>query len=151
LYVVETCGPCITRLRAMPDGSLVDREAFGPADHGAPIDGIAFDAFGNLWGTHVMVDRIFALTPEGELRVLLDDSPPPDAARRFTEAFYASRATPELMMATCGTIAPWFASVTFGGPDLRTVYVGSLRGDRIPYFRSPVAGLPMAHWGDGRT
>ena len=38
------------------------------------------------------------------------------------------------------------ASVTFGGPDLRTVYVGSLRGTRIPYFRSPVAGLPMVHW-----
>ena len=38
------------------------------------------------------------------------------------------------------------ASISFGGPDLRTVYVGSLKGTRIPYFRSPVAGLPMAHW-----
>ncbi|MEO7191556.1 MAG: hypothetical protein ABI051_10925 [Vicinamibacterales bacterium] len=38
------------------------------------------------------------------------------------------------------------ASVTFGGPDLRTVYIGSLRGTRIPYFRAAVAGLPMMHW-----
>jgi hypothetical protein len=38
------------------------------------------------------------------------------------------------------------ASVTFGGPDLRTAYIGSLVGTRIPYFRSPVAGLPMVHW-----
>jgi len=26
------------------------------------------------------------------------------------------------------------------------VYLGSLRGTTIPYFRSPVAGLPMVHW-----
>ena len=50
------------------------------------------------------------------------------------------------MLAAGGTIAPWFASITFGGPDLKTVYVGSLRGTRIPYFQSPVAGLPMVHW-----
>ena len=33
-----------------------------------------------------------------------------------------------------------------GGNDLRTVYLGSLRGTTIPSFRSPVAGLPMVHW-----
>ena len=148
LYVVETCGPCITRLRAAPDGTLTSREVFGPADHGAPIDGIAFDAHGNLWGTHVMLDRIFALTPEGELRILLDDAPADSG--RFMDAFYARRLTPEIMLATAGAIAPWFASITFGGADLRTAYIGSLRSDRIPYFRTPVAGLPMAHWHDRR-
>ncbi len=40
------------------------------------------------------------------------------------------------------------ASETFGGPDLRTVYLGSLKGSRIPYFRSPVPGLPMVHWNE---
>jgi gluconolactonase len=46
------------------------------------------------------------------------------------------------------------ASVTFGGPDLSTVYIGSLRGTTIPYFTAPLAGLPMVHWDDiigGRT
>lgn len=146
LYVAETCGRHITRLRVQPDGSLTDREVFGPSDHGAFIDGIAFDAHGNLWGTHVMTDRIFALTPKGDLRILLDDDKASAAGRTLMEAFAADQATPELMLACGGTIAPWFASVTFGGPDLRTVYVGSLRGTRIPAFRSPVAGLPMAHW-----
>jgi hypothetical protein len=45
-----------------------------------------------------------------------------------------------------GSIAPWMASITFGGPDLRTVYLGSLLGTTIPFFRSPVPGLPMVHW-----
>lgn len=145
LYVVETCGPCITRLRVQPDGSLTDRETYGPADHGAFIDGIAFDAHGNLWGTHVMTDRIFAITPQGDLRIILDDDNP-EPSRRLMDAFRADAVTPELMLACGGTIAPWFASVTFGGADLRNVYIGSLRGTRLPYFRSPVAGLPMVHW-----
>lgn len=145
LYVAETCGPCITRLRVQPDGSLTDREIFGPPDHGALIDGIAFDAHGNLWGTHVMMDRIFAITPEGALRILLDDHDP-WTSRALMEAFRRGEATPDHMLAARGTIAPWMASITFGGPDLRSVYIGSLRGTRIPFFRSPVPGLPMVHW-----
>lgn len=145
LYVVETCGKRISRLKARPDGSLSQREIYGPADTGAFIDGIAFDQFGNLWGTHVMTDRIFAITPDGDMRVLLDDSDP-EAEATLMKAFQEDKATPDLMLACGGDIAPWFASVTFGGQDLKAVYIGSLRGDRIPYFRSPVAGLPMVHW-----
>lgn len=145
MYVVETCGRRISRLRLSADGALHDREVFGPSDTGAFIDGIAFDAHGNLWGTHVMTDRIFAITPEGEFRIILDDDvPEPSAALR--DAFSRDEVTADHLLACGGTIAPWMASVTFGGPDLRSVYIGSLRGERIPYFRSPVAGLPMAHW-----
>ena len=149
LYVVESCGPCITRFRVAVDGSLSNREIFGPRNHRAIVDGIAFDAYGNLWGTHIMCDRVFALTPEGELKIILDDDNPGPSSRLF-EAFERGQATAELMFACGGTIAPWFTSVTFGGADLRNVYVGSLRGTRIPWFRSPVAGLPMVHWNDRR-
>jgi gluconolactonase len=147
LYIVETCGQRITRMRVRPDGALTDREIYGPTKlgrFGFP-DGIAFDAYGNLWGTLVMVDQVFAITPDGEFHVVLDDTNEA-AALALEEAFSGDRATPDHMLAAGGTIATWFASVTFGGPDLRTVYVGSLRGTRIPYFRSPVAGLPMVHW-----
>ncbi len=145
LYVVETTGRCITRLRIGADAQVLARESFGPEDTGGFIDGIAFDAYGNLWGTHVMSDRVFAITPDGDFRVILDDDNPKPSAALY-EAFARDAVTPNHMLACGGTIAPWFASVTFGGPDLRTVYIGSLRGTRIPAFRSPVAGLPMAHW-----
>ena len=147
LYIVETCRQCISRMRVKPDGSLTDREVYGPSklgQYGFP-DGIAFDAYGNLWGTLVMVDQVFAITPEGDFHVILDDTNE-QAAMALEKAFVEDRATPDVMLAAGGTIAPWFASVTFGGPDLRTAYIGSLRGTRIPYFRSPVAGLPMVHW-----
>jgi sugar lactone lactonase YvrE len=145
LYIVETTGQCITRMKVRPDGSLSDREIYGPTNLGGLPDGIAFDAYGNLWGTLVMSDQIFVLSPDGDLHIVLDDGNK-ETAHALLQAFAENRATPELMLAAGGNIAPWFASVTFGGPDLKTVYIGSLRGTRIPYFRSPVAGLPMVHW-----
>ncbi|PKN67249.1 MAG: gluconolactonase [Deltaproteobacteria bacterium HGW-Deltaproteobacteria-12] len=147
LYIVETCGQCITRMHVGKDGSLTNREIYGPTKlgrFGFP-DGIAFDSFGNLWGTLVMVDQVFAITPDGDFHIVLDDTNETPALA-LEQSFAEDSVTPDLMLAAGGTIAPWFASVTFGGPDLKTVYVGSLRGTRIPYFRSPVAGLPMVHW-----
>jgi sugar lactone lactonase YvrE len=145
LYVVESNARHISRLRVRADGELYGREIFGPADLGGTPDGFAFDAFGNLWITIVQTDRLIALTPQGDVLTLLDDC---DPAQRETydRHFYAGTMTPEVMAATQGSIAPWMASVTFGGPDLRTVYLGSLRGTSIPFFRAPVAGLPMVHW-----
>jgi gluconolactonase len=146
LYVAETCGPCVTRLRVRDDGSLVDREVFGPSDHGAFIDGIAFDSYGNLWGTHIFKDHVFAITPEGDLRIFLDDDRDSEPGRLLMDAFARDAVTPEIIAATGGTIARWLTSVTFGGPDLKTVYLGNLAANRIATFKSPVAGLPMAHW-----
>jgi gluconolactonase len=34
LYIVETCGQCVSRMRVQPDGSLTDREVFGPSKLG---------------------------------------------------------------------------------------------------------------------
>jgi gluconolactonase len=145
LYVVESNARHISRLRVKKDGSLFDREVFGPDDLRGTPDGFAFDAYGNLWITIVQTDRLIALTPEGEVLTLLDDCDPVKA-QIYDDHFYAGTMTPEVMADTQGSIAPWMASVTFGGPDLCTVYLGSLRGTTIPYFRSPVAGLPLAHW-----
>jgi sugar lactone lactonase YvrE len=145
LYVVESNARRISRLRANSDGTLSGRETFGPSDLGGTPDGFAFDAYGNLWITIVQTDRLVALTPEGELLTLLNDCSPEQTAI-YDRHFYAGTMNPEIMAATRGTIAPWMASLTFGGPDLRTVYLGSLMGTTIPYFQAPVAGLPMAHW-----
>ena len=147
LYVVETTGGCISRLRVDEQGNLGNREIFGPTNlgKGAWPDGIAFDSYGNLWGTTVYSDTLFVLTPEGDQRVLLDEGDPQKVAA-LEQAIAQNQVTEDVLFATGQGIAPWMASVTFGGKDLRTAYIGSLRGKRIPYFRAPVAGLPMAHW-----
>lgn len=147
LYVVETTGGCVSRLRVDADGNLGGREIFGPSTlgTGAWPDGIAFDRAGNLWGTMVYSDKLFVLTPEGDLKILLDEGDPAKVSA-LERAFFNNHVTEDLLFATGQGIAPWMASVTFGGPDLRTVYIGSLKGNRIPCFRAPAPGLPMVHW-----
>jgi gluconolactonase len=145
LYVVESNARHISRLKVNPHGSLGGREIFGPTDLRGTPDGFAFDEYGNLWITIVQTDRLIALTPEGEMLTLLDDCDPLQVSV-YDHHFYAGTMTPEVMAATKGSIAPWMSSLTFGGADLRTVYLGSLMGTSIPYFRAPVPGLPMVHW-----
>jgi gluconolactonase len=145
MYVVESNARRISRLRVQADSSLTHREVYGPADLGGIPDGFTFDAFGNLWVTLVIYDRLIAITPEGELLMLLDDGGPERAAQ-LDQLYHAGELNPANLMHVHGTLAPWMASVTFGGPDLRTAYMGSLMGTTIPYFRSPVAGLPLVHW-----
>lgn len=147
LYVAETTGGCISRLRVQEDGQLGDREIFGPSSlgKGAWPDGIAFDSCGNLWGTMVYSDKLFALTPQGNLRVFLDEGDP-QKVEALENAFWKNEVNEQVLFATGQGVAPWMASVTFGGKDLHTLYIGSLRGTRLPHFRAPVPGLPMVHW-----
>jgi gluconolactonase len=147
MYVAETTGGCISRLRVHEDGSLGEREIFGPSSlgKGAWPDGIAFDSGGNLWGTMVYSDKLFVLTPQGDLRILLDEGDP-EKVNALEKAFFANQVNEQVLFATGQGVAPWMASVTFGGPDLQTLFIGSLRGSRIPCFRAPLPGLPMVHW-----
>jgi sugar lactone lactonase YvrE len=145
LYVVESNARRISRLRVANDGSLYGREVYGPSQLEGFPDGFAFDACGNLWITLIMTDKLIALTPDGDVLTLLDDGKP-EATAQLNNHYADKTLTPEIMQAARGTLAPWMASLTFGGPDLRTVYLGSLLGTTIPYFRSPVPGLPLVHW-----
>jgi sugar lactone lactonase YvrE len=149
LYVVETTGGCISRLRVDERGGLKDREVFGPASlgKGAWPDGIAFDSIGNLWGTMVYSDKLFVLTPEGDLRILLDEGDP-EKVDALERQFFQNAVTADVLFETGAGVAPWMASITFGGQDLQTAYIGSLKGNRIPYFRAPAPGLPMVHWNE---
>jgi hypothetical protein len=103
-----------------------------------------------LWGTLVYSDKLFVLTPSGDMRVLLDEGDPA-RVNALEEAFRNNAVNEQVLFATGRGVAPWMASVTFGGPDLTTVYVGSLKGSRIPYFQAPVPGLPMVHWNEKQS
>ncbi|MEK6345912.1 MAG: SMP-30/gluconolactonase/LRE family protein [Burkholderia sp.] len=147
LYVAETTAKRVSRFRVGDDGELGARETYGPESLGAGlIDGFAFDAFGNLWCAMIFSDRLVAIDPSGAAHTLLDDG---DAAAtaRFEAAFATGEIVPMAVIEqTGGTLAPWLTSVTFGGPDLRTVYLGSLKRAALPCFTAPVVGLPMTHW-----
>ncbi len=122
LYMAETRGGRVSRAPLRADGSLGPREVFGPDPifDGALIDGIRFDAAGNLWVTEITRNRLYVIAPDGTAHLVFDDP--------------------------SGEILDHPSSLTFCGPDLRTVHVGGLGQTRLATFRAPVAGLAPAHW-----
>ncbi|MBV9019350.1 MAG: SMP-30/gluconolactonase/LRE family protein, partial [Ktedonobacteraceae bacterium] len=147
LYVAETMKNRLLRFRVLPDGSLTDKEVFGPSSLGlgALVDGFAFDTQGNIWVATPLRGGVGIITPDGDYHVVFEQANEP-VLMRFAEKL--EQGTLELadMLAAAGKTVQFITSVTFGGPDLRTVYAGSLLMDRLPTFRSPLPGLPMRHW-----
>jgi hypothetical protein len=93
----------------------------------------------------VVSNRLLRMAPDGSQRVILEEADPEAVAR--AERHYAdnqlSRA--DIDAGRNGVLGN-LASVAFGGPDLKTVYLGSLFASRIATFRSPIAGAKPPHW-----
>ena len=122
LYMAETRAGRVSRAPIHADGRVGPAEVFGPdpLQDGALIDGICFDSAGNLWVTEISRNQLYMIAPDGTGHLVFED---PD-----------------------GCILDHPSSLTFAGPDLRTVYVGGLNMTRLAVFRAPVPGLPLAHW-----
>jgi gluconolactonase len=133
LYVCESIGRDVVRLPIRADGTLGERERYGPVlgDPAFPkptpeqrlafgaTDGCGFDAEGNLWVTLVVANKIVAITP--------------------------SRAVVTIVHDAGGEVMSWPTNVSWGGPDMRDLYIGSIRKDYVLHARSPVPGLPLVH------
>ncbi len=147
LYVAETMKNHVVRFRVHPDGSLSDKEVVGPDNLGvgAVVDGFAFDSEGNVWVTTPLRNGVGIITPNGDYHVIFEEANEL-MLTTFEQKIANGEATPADMAATVGKTLQLVTSVTFGGPDLKTVYTGSLGMSRLPTFQSPTAGLPMNHW-----
>lgn len=141
LYVAETMGARILRFPVREDGSLGEREVFGPDPLGRACypDGITFDVSGNLWVALPARNGVGVLTPDGDWRIVLED-PREEAIQAFHRKWYEGSVTPDDFMAVAGDVLQFVSSVCFAGPDRRTVHLGSLGMSRLPTFRAPVPG-----------
>ncbi len=133
LYVCQTMGRNVVRLPIRADGTLGPREPYGPvlgerafrgatpeqrAGFGA-TDGCGFDLEGNLWVTLVLANKIVAITPSREVVTIVHDP--------------------------TGELVSWPTNVSWGGRDLRDLYIGSIRTDYVLRAPSPVPGMPLVH------
>lgn len=148
LYVSETGGMRVLRYPVLPDARLGAQEVFGPATLGVGAfpDGITFDAEGNLWVALVLRNGIGIISADGsDYHVVFEDAQPAALDNALTKLEQGIM-TPAEMGACAGPKLQFPTSIAFGGPDLKTVYIGSLAMPHLVTFQSPVAGLPMRHW-----
>lgn len=145
LYVNETFGRRLSRFRVGADGALSQRETITTFGRGTFPDGLAFDAEGHAWITSIVSNRVLRVAPDGSTTVIVEDADP--AHIDFCEQAYlqGTMGRPHLDRAA-GARLKNISSLAFGGPDLRTAYLGCLLGDSIATFRAPVAGLRPVHW-----
>ena len=145
LYVNETMTRRLSRFAIREDGSLGSRATVAEFAGGIFPDGFEFDAEGGIWIASVVSNRLVRIAPDGAQSVILDDGDREVIAR--VERGYAEGALTRADIdagreRTLGNLA----SVAFGGPDLRTVYLGSLFASHLATFRSPIAGAKPPHW-----
>lgn len=144
LYGVETLGKRVFRYPIEASGDLGEKEIFGPKDlgYGAYPDGFTFDAEGNVWVTIVSRNGLAVISEDGDQQTIYEE-PNLDAIDAMVNAMQAKTATVEHFIACAGETLALPTSLAFGGPDRRTVYVGTLALPHLLSFRSPVPGLPL--------
>jgi sugar lactone lactonase YvrE len=144
LYVNETCAKRISRfpIKGAKLGARETVHDFGPGEF---PDGFAFDSEGGVWVACVNANRVIRIETNGRRTLILDGSVPELIAEGET-FFNADKGGRHHIELGARSLLKNIASVAFGGPDLKTVYLGNLAGDRIPTFKSPIAGAEPVQW-----
>jgi len=90
-----------------------------PAEDLGYTDGVGMDAEGNLWVCLPAANKVVAITPSLEVVTVIHD--------------------------LSGDIVNHPTNITWGGADLKDLYIGSIRAGYVLKGRSPVAGQPHIH------
>ncbi|MDX1431072.1 MAG: SMP-30/gluconolactonase/LRE family protein [Gammaproteobacteria bacterium] len=144
LYANETIARRLSRFVIGARGLGV-RETVVEYLDGVIPDGFEFDEEGAIWCASVMSNRLVRVAPDGSQTVLVEDCDG-DAVAGAMQRWREGTFTREDMNIGAARKLANIASVAFGGSDRRTVYLGSLFGDGLFTFRSPVAGAAPPHW-----
>lgn len=148
LYVNETFTRRTSRFPVAADGTLGDKEVVAEFGAGEFPDGLALDVDGGVWVVCVVSNRVLRIDPGGTVETWLDAGS--QAHVDAVEPVYlAGRMRAEQIAGRGESVLGQVSSLAFGGPDRRTVYLGSLRNERLLRAPAPVAGVEPPHWHTG--
>ena len=128
LYVNETFGRRLSRFRITAKGALQARETVTEFGAGTFADGLTFDSGGGIWITSIVSNRTLHIKPGHAPLTMIEAA--------FQGGTMGRPHLDQVKSRKLGNIS----SLDFGGPDLRTVYLGCLLDDCLYRFRAPV------HW-----
>ncbi len=145
LYLNETFARRLTRFDVAVDGTLSNKTTVAEFGPGTFPDGLTFDAEGGVWITSIVSNRVIRVSADGQQETLLQDAGDEDLDR-VEAAYQADEMGRPHLDRSFGMTLENISSAAFGGPDLKTVYLGCLLGKRIAAFHSDIAGLKPFHW-----
>ncbi len=145
LYVNETFARRLVAFDIGRDGGLSNKTVIAEFGEGTFPDGLTFDAEGGVWVTSIVSNRVVRIAPDGSQRIMVEDYDP-DHLKRVEEAFQAGELGRPHLDTVHSRRLRNISSLAFGGPELRTAYLGCLLGNSIASVPAPVAGYPPPHW-----
>lgn len=145
LYANETYAQRVSKFERRTDGSLGPRETVAQFDGADLPDGLTFDAFGGVWITCIASNRLLLVRPEGEVQVVLADSDEKHVAK-IVAGVLAGNLAFEDMQGAGNTRLGNASSLAFGGPDMKTAYLGSLLSDCVRVFDCPIEGAKPLYY-----
>jgi sugar lactone lactonase YvrE len=145
LYANETFARRLSRFALRGDGSLGPREVVTTFGAGTFPDGLAFDADGAVWITSIVSNRVIRVASDGTQSIVIEDCEAAHLAA-CEQAYHDGTMGRAHLDGGSGRVLRNISSLAFGGPDLRTAYLGCLNGDAIATFRAPAAGQAPVHW-----
>lgn len=146
LYVNETYVRRLSRFPLREDGSLGTKEVVTEFGYGQFPDGMAFDAEGHIWIAGIISNQLLRVDPvTGRCTMMLEDCDREHVA--WVESAYLSDALdrPHMDRIVSAKLKN-ISNIAFGGPELRTAYLGCLLGDFIARVPMPVQGASPVHW-----
>jgi sugar lactone lactonase YvrE len=146
LYVNETYGRRLSRFPIWPGARLGSKQVVYEFGEGQFPDGLAFDVEGHIWIAGVISNQLLRIDPEtGSAELMLSETDA-DHVAWVEEAFRANQLGRPHMDTNPATKLRNLSSIAFGGPDLRTGYLGCLLGEQIAQVQLPVSGVRPVHW-----
>lgn len=146
LYVNETYGRRLSRFEIGTSARLGPKEVVHEFGEGQFPDGLAFDSEAKVWVASVISNQLLRIDPETcSVDTMLSETDPVHVAW-VESAFRASELGRPHMDSNPARKLRNLSSIAFGGPDLRTGFLGCLLGDHIAQVRLPVSGAAPIHW-----
>jgi sugar lactone lactonase YvrE len=145
LYAVETFGRRLIRFPLLPGAQLGTRELVAQFTSGYFPDGFAFDAEGGIWVTSLVSNRVVRVTTDGVMQLVIAGTNT-DFIAEVDQAFATGTVHSEHLGLIPGSRFQHITSIAFGGPDLKTIWLGSLHAQCLYRFRSDIGGASPPNW-----
>ena len=145
LYVAETMGRRVSRIRLDGHGVHGPAEVFARMPHGAFVDGIEVDVEGGLLCACIISSQLLRILPDGSWEEIIGE-PVSSWIDEVESAFEAGRMDrPHLDTSPTRNLRN-LSSVAFMGDGLAMLECGSLLGDRLIVTGSPSPGREPPWW-----
>lgn len=145
LYIAETMGQRISRVRLDEKGVHGQPELFARMPRGAFVDGLEIDAEGGVLAACIISSELLRIDPEGEITVVAGERV--DGWVDEVEAAFQRGALDRPHLDTSPTkVLRNISSVAFAGARLDRLICGNLLSDHLPVLAAPVPGRAPVHW-----